>query len=94
MPPSPDQSKETIETIYRIVELVLIPLLWKIYQAIDKLKEETSTLKTILIGVDGKNGIRSRVLRLEKSQHQTAIFLARVVGSHPKMDNDESEEEL
>jgi len=62
-----------VDVIMKLVEFLLLPFAWYVIKRLDALSEtiktiskDTGDLKTILIGVDGKNGIRSRVIRLER----------------------------
>jgi hypothetical protein len=89
----------TVDLAIKAAELILIPILWKIYQTLSDLSTkvssqstEISTLKTILIGTDGRNGIRSRVRRLERRQEQTALLLASLHGEGMKIEEEEEEE--
>lgn len=72
--------KVDVEILFKFVELLLLPFAWHIIKRLDKLAEVSTTLssdsrelKTILIGTDGKNGIRSRVMRLERRVETLSI---------------------
>ena len=69
-----------VDVLFKFVELLLLPFAWHIIKRLDKLAEvstelssDTRELKTILIGTDGKNGIRSRVMRLERRVETLAL---------------------
>lgn len=55
-----------MEMLFKIIELLVLPFAWYIVKKLDSVVATVEDLKTILIGVDGKNGIRSRVMRLER----------------------------
>lgn len=74
------QAKELFDFIVKIFEIVIVPLVFSIYKDGRKQTEDIGTLKTILIGADGKNGIRSRVRRLERTAEKTNIQLALLTG--------------
>lgn len=91
--------QDLFEGIIKIVEVLIIPLLWKIYSTLTSINEkqalqsgEINTVKTILIGTDGKNGIRSRVRRLERRQEHTALLLARHLERPIELPEDDEEE--
>jgi len=72
-----------VDGIFKLVELLLVPFAWYVIKRLDVLAEslravskDTSDLKTILIGVDGRNGIRSRVMRLERRVEALALSQA------------------
>lgn len=55
-----------MEMLFKIIELLVLPFAWYIVKKLDSVVATVEDLKTILIGVDGKNGICSRVMRLER----------------------------
>lgn len=55
-----------MEMLFKIIELLVLPFAWYIVKKLDSVVATVEDLKTSLIGVDGKNGIRSRVMRLER----------------------------
>ena len=89
---------EDIDSLFKLVELVLLPFSWYVIKRLNtlgdllnELKNDTRELKTILIGTDGRNGIRSRVIRLErKVEHLTLRQASRhgeVPLEHPEEDD-------
>lgn len=88
-----ESNKELIEVLVRVVELVLIPILWKVYTVLSTLSSEVQTLKIILVGSDGKNGIRSRVRRLEVRQERMALMMAAQAGeTNLSFDSEDTDE--
>ena len=66
----------TLENFTNIVEVFIAPLVLYFAREMSLLKDKVSTLsgqlselRTVLVGIDGKNGIRSRVIRIEKNLH-------------------------
>jgi len=56
----------TWELLKTVIEVAVIPFgLWTV-KTLHLALQELRTLRTVLIGVDGKNGMRSRLRRLEK----------------------------
>lgn len=56
----------TWELLKTVIEVAVIPFgLWTA-KTLHLALQELRTLRTVLIGVDGKNGMRSRLRRLEK----------------------------
>lgn len=74
------QTTANLDTIIRLVELLLIPILIRFNQRQDAQGTELNTIKTVLIGADGENGIRSRVVALEKENKKLSLLLARHLG--------------
>lgn len=68
----------TWEIIKTVIEVAVVPFgLW-IVNTLRLALEELKTLRTVLIGVDGKNGMRSRLRRLERRvEHLTLQQAAR-----------------
>ncbi len=94
------ESKQLFDSIFKLIEVLVVPLLWKIYATLSEISHkqaaqtgEISNVKTILIGADGKNGIRSRVRRLERRQEHTSLVLARHVEQIPPLSPEEEEDE-
>lgn len=52
-------------------------------ESMDHLKNDTQKVETILIGADGKNGLRSRIRRLEIKVDQLTIAQAARHGEPP-----------
>ena len=59
-------STELWEQLVKLVEVLIIPFSVWLVKTLAAIQKETTELKTVLIGVDGKNGIRSRVIRIER----------------------------
>jgi hypothetical protein len=92
---------ESVGFFFHLVEVLLVPILWKVYSAlsdmsdkIDAVDGKVNMVQTILIGPDGKNGIRSRVRRLEKKVERIALFQAANTGTvvHSESDDDDGDE--
>lgn len=54
------------EQFIKLLEITLLPFGVYIVKTLSSIQKEVSDLKTVLIGIDGKNGIRSRVVRIER----------------------------
>jgi hypothetical protein len=59
--------KEIVDYIIRAVEVILVPLLWRLGNSFIAVRDSNIELRTLLIGMDGKNGLRSRIERLENN---------------------------
>lgn len=57
---------EVIEFVFKAVELGLIPFVGYLIKKLTDISEEIKALRTVMIGIDGRNGIRSRLIRLER----------------------------
>lgn len=76
------------EQLLRVIEVLIIPFgLWML-KLLTEIQKEVSDLKTVLIGIDGKNGIRSRVVRVERRVERLSIAQAQRHGE----DHDEDDE--
>lgn len=69
-----------VDVLFKFVELLLLPFAYHIIKRLDRLDDNgakqtnnTLELKTILVGSDGKNGMRSRVMRLERRVEHLAL---------------------
>lgn len=71
MPQSP-----ILDLVTTVVEVLVIPLGAYIVTTLKANSEELKVLRTVLIGVDGKNGMRSRMGRLEKKVERLALLQA------------------
>lgn len=94
------ETKQLFDGIFKLVEILVVPLLWKIYTTLSEISDkqalqagEINNVKTILIGTDGKNGMRSRVRRLERRQEQTGLLLARHLEQIPPFAHEDEEDE-
>ena len=66
------------DIIKTVIEIAVIPFGAWIINNLRLALEELKTLRTVLIGVDGKNGMRSRLRRLERRvEHLTLQQVAR-----------------
>lgn len=84
-----------LDGLVRVIEVVLVPILWKVYAALSGLTTQVGELRTVLIGSDGKDGIRSRVRRLEVRQERIALFIASQGGEYmvkPEAQPEDSDE--
>lgn len=59
-------NSEVIEFVFKVVELGLIPFVGYLIKKLTDISEEIKALRTVMIGIDGRNGIRSRLIRLER----------------------------
>lgn len=88
-----------VDVIFKLVELLLLPFAWYVIKRLDALADDvkavakdTGDLKTILIGVDGKNGIRSRVIRLERRVETLSLQQATRHGENSIIPHEEDED--
>lgn len=80
----------TWEIIKTVIEIAVIPFGAWIVNNLRLALEELRTLRTVLIGVDGKNGMRSRLRRLErKVEHLTLQQAARRGEAHEPVDDED-----
>jgi hypothetical protein len=49
-----------------IVKVIIIPFAVYVIKSLQSLTQELRDLKVVLIGIDGKNGLRSRIIRTER----------------------------
>jgi hypothetical protein len=56
---------DTFNTFISLVEIIAIPLGAYVINKINQSSSKIDRIEAILIGVDGKNGLRSRIRRLE-----------------------------
>jgi hypothetical protein len=59
-------NSEVLEFVFKAVELGLIPFVGYLIKKLTDISEEIKALRTVMIGIDGRNGIRSRLIRLER----------------------------
>lgn len=59
-------SQELWEFLFKAIEFGIIPFIGYVVKKLSDISEELKALRTTLIGIDGKNGIRSRLNRLER----------------------------
>jgi hypothetical protein len=91
MEPTAVASASSIDTIVRIVELLLIPILLRFNQRQEEQGRKINTIETVLIGAEGKNGIRSRVATLEKENKNLSLMLARHLGLEARREEEEED---
>lgn len=60
------ESPQLWSEIFKIVELGIIPVIGYVAKKLAEISKELTELRTALIGIDGKNGIRSRLFHLER----------------------------
>lgn len=89
--PTAVASASNIDTIVRIVELLLIPILLRFNQRQEEQGRKINTIETVLIGAEGKNGIRSRVATLEKENKNLSLMLARHLGLEARREEEEED---
>ena len=56
---------EAVSLFIEILKLLVIPAVIYVVKSIHALDRKVDKINTVLIGVDGKNGLRSRIRRLE-----------------------------
>jgi hypothetical protein len=59
-------NNETLEFIFKAIELGIIPFIAYVVKQLSRISEELKALRTVLIGIDGRNGMRSRLIHLER----------------------------
>lgn len=74
------------EQLLRLVEILIIPFGIWVVKMLSMIQKEVSELKTVLIGIDGKNGIRSRVIRVERKVERLSLQQAQ---RHGEEDDEE-----
>jgi hypothetical protein len=80
----------TWDIIKTVIEIAVIPFGAWIVNNLRLALEELRTLRTVLIGVDGKNGMRSRLRRLERRvEHLTLQQAARHGEAHEPVDDED-----
>jgi|688.fasta_scaffold11762_17 hypothetical protein len=82
----------TWEVVKTIIEVAVIPVGMWIVNTLRLALEELRTLRTVLIGVDGKNGMRSRLRRLERRVEQLSLQQAARHGEPIEMDTTEDDD--
>lgn len=68
------ESSELIASLFKLVEVGVIPIVGYGVKKLTEISKELTELRTALIGIDGKNGIRSRLIHLER---RFEIFMER-----------------
>lgn len=81
-------NQEAWHNLFKIIELLIVPFGIYIVKTLSNLLKDISDLKTVLIGIDGKNGIRSRVIRMERRIERLSAAQAHRHGE----ENDDDEE--
>lgn len=82
----------TWEVVKTVIEVAVIPFgLW-IVNTLRLALEELRTLRTVLIGVDGKNGMRSRLRRLERRVEHLSLQQAARHGEAIELDASEDDD--
>ena len=66
------------DALLKIVELLFIPFGVYVVRGLQAVVSEVRSVKEALIGVDGKNGIRSRVEKLETVVEDLRFAVARL----------------
>ena len=77
------------EQLLKVVEVLIIPFGLYMVRVLTTIQKEVSDLKTVLIGIDGKNGIRSRVIRMERKVERLALAQANRHGESPLEDDED-----
>jgi hypothetical protein len=62
--------------VFKIVEIAFIPFFWYVVNSLAALNRKVDRAETILIGADGKNGLRSRIIRLERKLERLIVIEA------------------
>lgn len=79
---------ETWQNLIKIIEVLVVPFGLYVIKTLTSIQREVSDLKTVLIGIDGKNGIRSRVIRMERRVERLSAAQAH---RHGEEDHDDEE---
>lgn len=77
------------EQLLKVVEVLIIPFGLYMVRVLTTIQKEVSDLKTVLIGIDGRNGIRSRVIRMERKVERLALAQANRYGESPLEDDED-----
>lgn len=92
-------SAEFFDQIIKVVELLVLPFAWYIVNSLkdlskrlDEVATEARELKVVLIGVDGRNGMRSRFSRVERRVEQLVVNEASASGANKRFQDHEEEE--
>lgn len=78
-------NSELLDLVLKLVELGVVPFVIYVTKTLAKISAELKTLRTVLIGIDGKNGIRSRLIRLERRLERLTAIEAHIQG-HKHLD--------
>lgn len=81
----------TWDIIKTVIEIAVIPFGAWIVNNLRLALEELRTLRTVLIGVDGKNGMRSRLRRLERRVEHLTLQQAARHGEAIELSEDEDD---
>lgn len=73
-------TSDTWGQLLKLVEILVVPFALYVVKTLTTIQKEVSDLKTVLIGIDGKNGIRSRVIRMERKVERLALQQAQRYG--------------
>lgn len=79
---------ETWQNLIKILEILIVPFFLWVIKTLTTIQRELSDLKTVLIGIDGKNGIRSRVIRMERRVERLSAAQAHRHGEENDDDED------
>lgn len=82
----------TWEIVKTAIEVAVIPFSLWIVNTLRLALEELRTLRTVLIGVDGKNGMRSRLRRLERRVENLSLQQAARHGEVIELDANEDDD--
>jgi hypothetical protein len=82
----------TWEVVKTAIEVAVIPFSLWIVNTLRLALEELRTLRTVLIGVDGKNGMRSRLRRLERRVENLSLQQAARHGESIELDANEDDD--
>lgn len=82
----------TWEVVKTAIEVAVIPFSLWIVNTLRLALEELRTLRTVLIGVDGKNGMRSRLRRLERRVENLSLQQAARHGEVIELDTNEDDD--
>ena len=77
----------------KLIELGIVPFAAYVIKAIAKINSKVDTISTVLIGADGKNGMRSRFRRIENKVETLNLAYASRFGIPTSINHTEVEEE-
>ena len=86
-------TEQAVTVFFRLVEAVILPLSLYIANKISSLERKVDKVDTVLIGVDGKNGLRSRIRRLEVKVDKLSLLQAARHGEVPDIYDKDDEDD-
>lgn len=67
-----------------VIQILIIPFCIYVVTSLRKVEKKVDTVNQTLVGQDGKNGLLSRVRRLEKLMENLRLGLARHLNIHTR----------